>query len=57
MKMKDKVVVVTGGGQGIGLGIARAFAAEGASLAITGRNLDKLETACRAQRPASASGR
>lgn len=45
MKMKDKVVVVTGGGQGIGLGIARAFAAEGASLAITGRNLDKLEKA------------
>lgn len=45
MKMKDKVVIVTGGGQGIGLGIARAFAAEGASLAITGRNLDKLEKA------------
>ena len=45
MKMKDKVVIVTGGGQGIGLGIARAFAAEGASLAITGRNFEKLEKA------------
>ena len=44
-KLKDKVVIVTGGGQGIGLGVARAFAEEGANLCITGRNLDKLEKA------------
>ena len=45
MKMKNKVVIITGGGQGIGFGIARAFAEQGASLAITGRNYEKLEKA------------
>lgn len=45
MKMKDKVVIITGGGQGIGLGISKAFVKEGANLVITGRNMDKLERA------------
>ena len=34
MRFQDKVVIVTGGGQGIGMAIARAFAAEGAKVAI-----------------------
>lgn len=37
MKMKNKVVLITGGGKGIGRGISEAFAEEGADLIITGR--------------------
>jgi NAD(P)-dependent dehydrogenase (short-subunit alcohol dehydrogenase family) len=43
-QLKHKVAVVTGGSSGIGLGIAKRFAAEGAKVVITGRskaNLDK----------------
>jgi NAD(P)-dependent dehydrogenase (short-subunit alcohol dehydrogenase family) len=45
MELNQKTVLVTGGGSGIGLGIALAFAREGCRVAITGRNLEKLETA------------
>jgi NAD(P)-dependent dehydrogenase (short-subunit alcohol dehydrogenase family) len=43
MRLARKVTVVTGGGTGIGEAIARRFAAEGASVAITGRRKDRLE--------------
>lgn len=43
--LEGKVVLVTGGGQGVGLGIARASAEAGAKLAITGRDAAKLEVA------------
>ena len=41
---KGQVVIVTGGGGGLGLAIATLFARLGATLAICGRNEDKLET-------------
>ncbi|WP_299968544.1 SDR family NAD(P)-dependent oxidoreductase [uncultured Roseobacter sp.] len=36
-------ILVTGGGSGIGRGIARAFAQDGAEVTITGRRMDALE--------------
>lgn len=44
-KLDGKVVLITGGGQGIGFGLAEAFAEAGANLVITGRTLSKLEIA------------
>lgn len=43
--LKDKVAIITGGGQGVGLGIATIMVREGARVVITGRTADKLETA------------
>lgn len=44
-KFNNKVVVVTGGTSGIGLATAKAFAAEGASVFITGRRQETLDAA------------
>ena len=41
-RLEGKVAVITGGGKGIGFGLARAFAREGADLVITGRNEGRL---------------
>lgn len=40
--LDGKVAIITGGGKGIGFGIASAFAEEGANLCITGRNEQRL---------------
>jgi NAD(P)-dependent dehydrogenase (short-subunit alcohol dehydrogenase family) len=44
-KLVGKVAIITGGGQGCGLGMAQAFANEGASVVITGRVAEKLDAA------------
>jgi L-fucose dehydrogenase len=38
LQLRDKIVIVTGGAKGIGEGISRALAAEGAIAVIVGRN-------------------
>ena len=45
MKLKTKTALITGGNSGIGLATARLFVAEGARVAITGRNQTTLEAA------------
>jgi NAD(P)-dependent dehydrogenase (short-subunit alcohol dehydrogenase family) len=42
-RLADKVVIVTGAGQGVGEGIALAAAAEGANVVVAGRTLEKVE--------------
>jgi NAD(P)-dependent dehydrogenase (short-subunit alcohol dehydrogenase family) len=42
MRLKNKVAIVTGGGRGIGRGIARLFAKEGAKVVIAARTEDQL---------------
>jgi NAD(P)-dependent dehydrogenase (short-subunit alcohol dehydrogenase family) len=49
MELRGKKVLVTGGGSGIGLGIARALAREGCSVVICGRDEAKLQKAASAE--------
>ncbi len=41
-RLQDNVTIITGGGKGIGFGLASAFAKEGSNLVITGRNEARL---------------
>lgn len=41
--LKDKIIIVTGGGSGLGKAMTRYFLRLGAKVAITSRNLDKLK--------------
>lgn len=53
MTLESKIVVVLGGSSGMGLATAKAAAAEGAQVVITGRSQEKL-TAANAQLPAGS---
>ena len=44
-RLKGRVAVITGGGQGVGWGISRRFAREGAALLLAQRNADNGERA------------
>jgi NAD(P)-dependent dehydrogenase (short-subunit alcohol dehydrogenase family) len=48
MRLANKTALITGGNSGIGLATARAFLAEGARVAITGRNRKTLDEAAAA---------
>lgn len=44
MRLLDKVAIITGGGRGIGRGIARLFAREGARIVIAARSEEELSS-------------
>lgn len=41
-RLQDNVTIITGGGKGIGFGLAQAFAEEGSDLVLTGRTESRL---------------
>ena len=45
--LKNKGVIITGGGSGVGFECAKLFIAQGANVMIVGRNEDKLIKACK----------
>jgi len=53
MRLANKTVVITGGNSGIGFATAKLFAAEGAKVAITGRDEAKLRKAAEALGPSA----
>lgn len=57
MELKDKVVAITGGGQGLGRSMALALAAKGAKLALIDLNQAKLEEAVQLCKEAGGDAR
>ena len=54
MTIRGKVAIITGAGKGIGRGIARAYASEGAKLVLVSRTLAQVEDAANEARVAGA---
>ena len=44
-RLEENATIITGGGKGIGYGLAQAFAEAGSNLVITGRTLSRLKSA------------
>lgn len=55
LNLSGKRVLVTGGSKGIGLGVAKAFAAEGAELILVSRDIDEGEASKECGRPITAA--
>ena len=53
-RLDSKVAIITGGATGVGRGITRAFASEGATVVIASRNRDSMERAAAEMRPLGA---
>lgn len=45
LQLKNRIVLITGGSKGIGLGVAKAFLREQAKVVICGRNVDQIKSA------------
>jgi 3-oxoacyl-[acyl-carrier protein] reductase len=57
MDLKDKVIVITGGGQGLGRAIACGLAARGAKLALVDLNQERLDETVQMCKDAGGDGR
>ena len=54
--LKDRSILVTGGGSGLGLAMARTFVSHGAKVSIAGRKADRLAAAAEEIRAAAREG-
>lgn len=45
MLLENKVIIITGGSSGMGLGMAKEFVKQGAKVVITGRDVERLQNA------------